>query len=406
MKKYQTTMNQPPTKEKTNDTQHGDPEKAIRKEPQEETVNTPEREIVTIAQGERPGFIVGPQQFCEELVRRATGTVDGKEPWRKEAASEEVVFHLNDCGNQGSSVLGNHLSRWYAARMIASDAGVTIIGSCDSDVTNEIPLRVSSNDTIIDDDSFSWRSTCERCVGKDIVTKEDVEKDQNGCYYGHGIVAGQTPLEYAVPTIQSDLRKMARRVVRREKGLELDEVTIHIRVEDIGRQEHSLYGLVPYKSYADLIPPSAKSIGIVCAPFRQKRADWGFGDAELKEGVVLSTRDYIQDAFPNARVTVRNNATENFDMVYTRMVLSNRTICGSSTFCLYPALASIGESFIFHSPLFGEAKSWLSVIDEKFPSIHYVDQPFVLSRDIYDLNVSEILLTLSGSDDKNASQAS
>jgi hypothetical protein len=355
-----------------------------------------EKKLIVLPKGD---FIDGVQRFCEELVKLANGTVEGEEPWLN--PTEEWVFQLTDCQNQGESILGNHLSRWYVARIIAGGARVSIEQSCDSPVTHAIPQQALSTDTQPGAE-YSWRDTCERCVGKSIESNHDVFKNQEACYYGHGVKRGMTPLEHAVPTIQSDLRSLAEKVKIRQPHLDLDEVTVHIRVGDIARQNHGLYGLVPFRSFADLIPSTAKTIGIVCAPFRQKRSNWGFGDADLNEAVVVSTRDFLQSVFPQATITIRNDESEAFDTVFARMILSNCTICGSSTFCLYPTLASVGEAYIFQSPLYGGEDSWLAAVEERFPSIHYVKEPFILSSQIYDKNVTDIinLLNTTPTDDE------
>ena len=86
---------------------------------------------------------------------------------------------------------------------------------------------------------------------------------------------------------------------------DLDHATINIRTGDVGRKQGyngKRYGMVPFHVYKKLLPSTAKTIGIVTAPFRQD-------DAELNEAVVTAARDYIQREFPGAKVSIRNATT-------------------------------------------------------------------------------------------------
>lgn len=320
--------------------------------------------------------------LCQELLNLTQGAPEGQEPWRQN--DQTVVLNTHDCKHQGSSVLGNHLSRWYAARVIAAAAGVTLVGNCDSSaVTRQIQQEVPPPQST--PSSFSWRGLCERCLTKG---------GSRACVYPHSELRGG-PLEAALPTIRSDLGAMAQRVIDAQPDLELDEVTLHIRTGDIARQRNRQYGLVPFSSFAGLIPQGATSIGIVTAPFDQKRKAWGHGDAELNEAVVVATRDYIQSKFPNAKITIRNDAAEDMDVVYTRLIASNTTICGPSTFCLFPTLAGNHEAYMFQSSLFGADQSWLTQVEERHPEVHYVNRPYIPSAKLFEKSVPEILEALS-----------
>ena len=178
---------------------------------------------------------------------------------------------------------------------------------------------------------------------------------------------------------------------------DLDEVVIHLRIGDIGRLNTSLYGLVPFHNYKSLIPKKAKTIGIVTAPYRQNRPgrSFSYGDAELNEAVTVSARDYIQNQFPDARVSIRNDdVNETMAMTYVRMVAANWSFCGSSTFCLYPSLATAGESYILQTPLFGGSPGWLDKVAESFDNVHYIKGDIIFSREFKDLNIRDIVKML------------
>jgi hypothetical protein len=215
--------------------------------------------------------------------------------------------------------------------------------------------------------------------------------------YPHGAFYGGNGLDRVVTLIRSDLRALSQKVVSSAPWLanDLDEATIHLRTGDIARQDNVLYGMVPFQLYTKLLPRTVKTIGIVTAPFQQARPAWGYGDADLNEAVVTAARDYIQKEFPNATVSIRNDdVNETMAMTYVRMVSANWSFCCPSTFCLFPALANIGESYILQSPLFGGSPSWIDKVTESFQNIHYVNEPYVLSQKLWQWNVSDIVQRL------------
>ena len=99
----------------------------------------------------------------------------------------------------------------------------------------------------------------------------------------------------------------------------------------------------------------------------------GYGDAELNEAVSVAARDCIQRRFPDARVRVRNgDANETIATAYMPMAAAKWSFCGSSTFCLYPALATTGESNIMQTPPHARRPGWLDKVIESFENVHYV----------------------------------
>jgi hypothetical protein len=76
------------------------------------------------------------------------------------------------------------------------------------------------------------------------------------------------------------------------------------------------------------------------------------------------------------------------------MIKANVTICGPSTFCLFPAIACLGKSYILHSPLFGNSPKWVDTVALSMTNVHYVDEKYLPSTDIYDLNVTTIVKML------------
>lgn len=332
------------------------------------------------------GFIHDVKFLCEELLNRTSDdTPEGQEPWRTPGGGG-LLWKSNDCKHQGESVLGNHLTRWYMMRVVGAAAGVTVEASCHSAVTDQILNPVPPHATqICKPDDFSWKKYCHSCMN-------------NGgrCLYPHEI----QELSHSASTVRADLRNLANKVLEDKSDLaaDLDDVAIHIRIGDITRQDNAQYGLVPYRTLVKLIPPSAKRIGLVTAPFKQNRAGWGAGDPELNQAIVVSAMEYIQSHFPNAVVSIRNNNTETHDMVFTRLIKTDHLICGPSTYCVLPALATRGSAHIVSSPLFGRSSpTWIDKVSEyeSFENVHYVHDEWVPANQVFDKSVSEIIQILS-----------
>lgn len=349
-------------------------------------------EVLSIDNGGE-GNIEELSNMCRELLSRVEDSEEGNEPWRH---SEGLTWKMNDCQGQAGSVLGNHLSRWYMIRAVAAKAGVTVQMSCESSVTDRIETTIPPENTVFDrvnGDTFSWRNFCRSC-----------EVDDGRCLYPHAIETGG--LETMRSVVVNDLRALSMNVLSEKPGLldEIDDVSIHLRCGDIGRQDHALYGLVPFRSYESLIPQGATSIGIVTAPFAQDREGWGPGDPELNEAVVTATRNYLRKAFPKATVTIRNSHDDTLDVVYTRLIQANTTICGPSTFCVFPAIASVKQSYIMESELFGGEASWLAKVSESDPSVHYVKRKYYPSIDLFELSTADIVKKLSDDNEDNSSK--
>lgn len=232
--------------------------------------------------------------------------------------------------------------------------------------------------------SFSWHEAC--------------RDDAFHLTYPHEFGNG---LGHMVRAIRSDLRNMSQAILSNphQSGLaqDLDEAVIHLRLGDIGRWRLPQYGLVPFHVYTNLIPKTARTIGVITAPYEQRRVGaigWRKSDTNLNEAVTVAARDYIQSRFPDARVSIRNNETETMAMTYVRLVAANWSFCGSSTFCLFPALATAGESYILHSPLYGGSPGWLDSVAESFQHVHYIEGEIVFGMEYWKWNVSDIVKRL------------
>jgi hypothetical protein len=182
---------------------------------------------------------------------------------------------------------------------------------------------------------------------------------------------GKAPIHYMSERIRHDLRRMAVRIfgirdeemAQRYKGeyhieipplfpeVDLDEVAIHFRCGDVLRnlgKNETNYGLVKFQTYRNHIDPeSRQSIGIVTTPFDKKKLR--HQDASFHKSCERITQKlvaYLSKHFPHAKVNIRNDPTDSLEMVYSRLILAKQNICVRSTFCLFPAIAAFGTSFV------------------------------------------------------------
>ena len=336
-----------------------------------EVVNALERNVETIAWAN-----TDPSILCFELMQRANGTEEGHEPWR---ASGSPLLARSGCDSKTILSLGNYMSQWYMTRAIASAAGVSIQADCRSVVHDWIPLYWEPSKTVMDNRaSFSWKEACRN----------------GGELFAHSSAQRGSGLDHMVSAIRSDLRNMTQAILSKNPWLaqDLDEAVIHLRLGDIAREKHGAYGLVPFSVYTSLIPRTIKTIGIITAPYQQDRAFAGGNDVALNEAVTVAARDYIQSKFPDARVSIRNDdVKETMAVTYVRMVAAIWSFCGSSTFCLYPALATAGESYILQSPLYGGSPGWLDKVSESFENVHYMEGEIILSTELHSWSTTKIV---------------
>ena len=55
---------------------------------------------------------------------------------------------------------------------------------------------------------------------------------------------------------------------------------------------------------------------------------------------------YLQSAFPDAAVNIRNGSDETLALVYARLVMANQTFTGPATFGVFPAIVSFGTGYV------------------------------------------------------------
>lgn len=129
-------------------------------------------------------------------------------------------------------------------------------------------------------------------------------------------------------------------------NLELDDVAIHFRCGDIlERRPHEEYGYANFHSLSNLISNTTTSIGIVTQPFRgQKRVKDGRNQGRCRI-LVGALQSFLQQRFPRAIITVRNDPSETLTLAFTRFIMAKQAIAAStSTFVFLPLRATFGTA--------------------------------------------------------------
>lgn len=132
----------------------------------------------------------------------------------------------------------------------------------------------------------------------------------------------------------------------------LDDAVLHFRCGDLLTDGHIKYGFMKFSSYVRIIHPYVRSIGIITQPFQgqSRRTDQKRLAPVRCKVLVSSLVEYLQKAFPRARITIHNDESETIVISYTRMILARQSIAGISTFAFFPALATLGGTGYIREP--------------------------------------------------------
>jgi hypothetical protein len=175
-------------------------------------------------------------------------------------------------------------------------------------------------------------------------------------------------------------------------GVVLDDVVINFRGGDLFNSRHGGYGFMKFSAFSNRIPPNTKSIGIVTQPFdnraQQRRNDASSNTQERHRVVVMALVDFLQEKFPQARVTIHNGSTETIALAFARMIMANQAIVGITSFGVFPAISSFGTGYI-RKPLYKGPNQFLMnpPLDQLADNIVLMDDPDLLMaptvRDIF-----------------------
>jgi len=156
----------------------------------------------------------------------------------------------------------------------------------------------------------------------------------------------------------------------------------------------SEYGFVRYHAYADAIDAAAtNSIGIVTAPLDKSRCrKFDCKALDKCEALLGDLVLNLQARFPGVSVHIRNGPKESIKSSFGRMTLAKKqVICGPSTFCVLPAIATVGQAHIVQSD---RLYPWVAKVAEAEPNIHLITDPFISSDIAKRMSVDDLMVKL------------
>ncbi|KAL3787639.1 hypothetical protein HJC23_011787 [Cyclotella cryptica] len=166
-----------------------------------------------------------------------------------------------------------------------------------------------------------------------------------------------------------------------------DDAVIHLRLGDAlfaayGRNEFK--GVFPHATYIKLLKQAQKemgtitSIGLLTAPFSGSfvRSSYDTHATLKSKTIAMDLLDAIQRAFPHAKVTLHNRPEETIVESLARIVHARKVaICGCSTFCPYPLLATKGIGFMYNQTT-GQ-NLWVKNAAEQYKHFRLFDTPLL-----------------------------
>ena len=124
-----------------------------------------------------------------------------------------------------------------------------------------------------------------------------------------------------------------------------------------------MYGILPFTAYPSRIPTTAKYIYVLSDhPSRALHAAYTSKCQMILQGLF----EFLKKERPQATIVVKRGGDLFLD--YARLAFAKVTICSASTYCLWPALASIGKSITslptlpLHTYLYTSLQSNISLI--------------------------------------------
>lgn len=160
--------------------------------------------------------------------------------------------------------------------------------------------------------------------------------------------------------------------------------------------DHSGYGFLSFRGYSENISPDARSVGISTQPYdgdtpQSRLIDFDPKILDRCRIVVTSFKDYLEERFPNARISIHNNANESVALAYTRMIMANQTIVGTSSFGVFPAIATLGTGYLRRPDFSHFPKYWVldPAVDDLTSNVILFDQPILMCHDVRQLWLSQ-----------------
>jgi hypothetical protein len=167
-----------------------------------------------------------------------------------------------------------------------------------------------------------------------------------------------------------------------QQDVEIDDAAIHFRCGDVfGFTRKTQYGVIQFREYVKRIPKATtRTIGIHTQPFDVSLLRYyDKGAANSCKKVVGVLVDYLQTAYPNATITVRNTKNDTIPLTYARLTMGAKTITSTSSFGIYPSIGTFGEGYFQQSR---ELNIFAANVSDILSNLHAMDGPMMSSPEI------------------------
>ena len=102
----------------------------------------------------------------------------------------------------------------------------------------------------------------------------------------------------------------------------------------------------------------------------------------------MDLQSFLEETYPNATITVRNGPEETLASSFARITLSRKTICSPSTFCLYPAIATLGEGHFANTDLYPFVHE---IAAQPGSNIRVIEEDFLSTKRMREMSIGTIL---------------
>eukprot|EP00804_Cyclotella_cryptica_P004382 CCRYP_006799-RA/>CCRYP_006799-RA protein AED:0.02 eAED:0.10 QI:0/-1/0/1/-1/1/1/0/856 len=289
-------------------------------------------------------------------------------------------YHAGNCKTFDGQ-FGNRLGWLYGMKIIAYAAQFPIYFTCelkDGEVPNGAASLMALNSK---KDILGARPTNRN--GEEISVLEACQ----AC--GRLFCSWNTPeLDLASDAMISDWNDLASRTLMSPQ--DQDDAIIHLRLGDAlyARNGHTEdKGLFPHATYIKLLMQAQQekgtigSIGVVTAPFKGSfvRSQYDMTSTSKSETIAMDLLDALHTAFPHAEIRLHNSPSETIIDSLVRIVNARKVaICGCSTFCPYPLLATKGIGYIYDpgTPRFKQ-NLWVKNAAERYENYRLFETPLL-----------------------------
>ena len=296
---------------------------------------------------------------------------------KKRRRIKRIHLHAGSC-KQFDSQFGNRLGSLYGIKSIANAMQVPTYFTCDV-MEGETPngavylmkLNIFAKDigprpTNLEGKEMTVEQVCQTC-------------GNTFCNWHDGF------LDFASESMISDWKRLSDPTVVPVD--DHDDAVIHLRLGDAlvarhGNNEQK--GVFPHQTYIDLLMEAQRekgrirSIGLVTAPFKGNfvRSEYDVGITDRSEIVARDFMDALQIAFPRAKIRLLNSPEQTIMESLVRLVKADKVaICGCSTFCPYPVMATTGIGYVYN-PLRNQ-NIWVKNAARRYGNYRLFDTPML-----------------------------